>query len=417
MEHLGCIGTQVHGDCNIRPWNGEGSCTRGGYPCIGCTEPQFGELDHPFLETPKRAGIPRGPADRHAQGVVRGAGLPRQGRHAGAPAQECRRRPHRRAAGRRSGKARQMSRHHRWALQPGRRRSRNPAGRPRTGGRARPRSIRRCIAASSRSCAARRPSDALVYAPRICGICSVSQSMAAATALAAAQGVTPPENGQLLQNLILAAENVADHLTHFYMFFMPDFARAVYAGEPWTRRSPARFKAMSGEATARVPAGARGVSACHGGDRRTLAAHAGPSAGWHDAGRRRQRSRRGCWPSSPALRRFLEERLFGCDTLERVTALDSAAALEAWAATGPARAGRFPAFPARVGGARAGPAWPRLRAVLSYGAYRLGGAAAFRRGVWEDGAVRALRQRGDREDHQLVLAGARRKGRAIRRAA
>jgi uptake hydrogenase small subunit len=60
MEHLGCIGTQVHGDCNIRPWNGQGSCTSGGYPCIGCTEPQFGELDHPFTETPKRAGIPVG---------------------------------------------------------------------------------------------------------------------------------------------------------------------------------------------------------------------------------------------------------------------------------------------------------------------------------------------------------------------
>jgi Ni,Fe-hydrogenase I small subunit len=60
MEHLGCIGTQVHGDCNIRLWNGEGSCLRGGYPCIGCTEPSFGERDHPYLETPKRGGIPIG---------------------------------------------------------------------------------------------------------------------------------------------------------------------------------------------------------------------------------------------------------------------------------------------------------------------------------------------------------------------
>lgn len=25
MEHLGCIGTQAVGDCNIRPWNGQGS--------------------------------------------------------------------------------------------------------------------------------------------------------------------------------------------------------------------------------------------------------------------------------------------------------------------------------------------------------------------------------------------------------
>lgn len=60
MEHLGCMGTQVHADCNIRLWNGEGSCTRGGYPCISCTEPGFEEQDHPYLKTPKRAGIPVG---------------------------------------------------------------------------------------------------------------------------------------------------------------------------------------------------------------------------------------------------------------------------------------------------------------------------------------------------------------------
>jgi uptake hydrogenase small subunit len=60
MEHLGCMGTQVHADCNIRLWNGEGSCTRGGYPCISCTEPGFEEVDHPFTLTPKRAGIPVG---------------------------------------------------------------------------------------------------------------------------------------------------------------------------------------------------------------------------------------------------------------------------------------------------------------------------------------------------------------------
>ena len=64
MEHLGCIGTQAVGDCNIRPWNGEGSCTRGGYPCIACTAPEFEEPHHPFAETPKVAGIPVGlPAD------------------------------------------------------------------------------------------------------------------------------------------------------------------------------------------------------------------------------------------------------------------------------------------------------------------------------------------------------------------
>ncbi|WP_428547360.1 HupU protein [Profundibacter sp.] len=60
MENLGCKGTQAAGDCNSRPWNGAGSCITGGYPCIACTEPGFEEPGHPFVETPKIAGIPVG---------------------------------------------------------------------------------------------------------------------------------------------------------------------------------------------------------------------------------------------------------------------------------------------------------------------------------------------------------------------
>ena len=60
MEHLGCKGTQAHADCNTRLWNGEGSCTRGGYACISCTEPGFQDPGHPYHHTPKLAGIPIG---------------------------------------------------------------------------------------------------------------------------------------------------------------------------------------------------------------------------------------------------------------------------------------------------------------------------------------------------------------------
>jgi NiFe hydrogenase small subunit HydA len=64
MEHLGCKGTQAHADCNLRLWNGSGSCLRGGYACIRCTEPGFEEPGHAFDTTPKVAGIPIGlPAD------------------------------------------------------------------------------------------------------------------------------------------------------------------------------------------------------------------------------------------------------------------------------------------------------------------------------------------------------------------
>ena len=60
MENLGCKGTQAHADCNLRAWNGSGSCLRGGFACIACTEPGFESPGHAFQETPKLAGIPIG---------------------------------------------------------------------------------------------------------------------------------------------------------------------------------------------------------------------------------------------------------------------------------------------------------------------------------------------------------------------
>lgn len=96
------------------------------------------------------------------------------------------------------------------------------------------------------------PADALVYTPRICGICSVAQSIAAAQALAQAQGLTPTNNGQLALDLLLASENLADHLSHFYLFFMPDFARDFYADKEWHSAIAARFKAQVGSANNQV---------------------------------------------------------------------------------------------------------------------------------------------------------------------
>ena len=46
------------------------------------------------------------------------------------------------------------------------------------------------------------PLDALVIVPRVCGICSVAHSAAAARALAAAMRVRPPENGRVASNLV-----------------------------------------------------------------------------------------------------------------------------------------------------------------------------------------------------------------------
>jgi uptake hydrogenase large subunit len=96
----------------------------------------------------------------------------------------------------------------------------------------------------------RPPVDAIVIAPRICGICSVSQSIAAASALRALAGGRAAPNGYLAANLAHAAENIADHLTHFYLFFMPDFARSEYTGRAWFKEVSKRFKAVTGDASA-----------------------------------------------------------------------------------------------------------------------------------------------------------------------
>jgi len=93
----------------------------------------------------------------------------------------------------------------------------------------------------------RAPMDALTIAPRICGICSVSQSVAAAKALAKLAGVEAPLNGQLITNLILGCEVLSNHLTHFYLFFMPDFAREIYQTRDW-HKAALRFKSETGPA-------------------------------------------------------------------------------------------------------------------------------------------------------------------------
>ena len=61
-------------------------------------------------------------------------------------------------------------------------------------------------------------------------------------------GLQPMPQGALAAALIHAAENATDHLTHFHLCFMPDFARPDYVGRPWHARAVDRFTAMEGSA-------------------------------------------------------------------------------------------------------------------------------------------------------------------------
>jgi len=242
------------------------------------------------------------------------------------------------------------------------------------------------------------PMDALTLVPRICGICSVSQSAAAAAALADLAGVKAPPNGARASNLMLSAENLADHFTHFYLFFMPDFARDAYAGTPGFDAVRARFKAVEGSAAAEaLPARARFLQlmgTLAGKWPHTLSVQPGGSA-------------RAILPAERVrllslLREFrgwLERHLFG-DALEAVSALDSTDALWAWFdAKGPARGdlARFLDLSKALGLDRLGRAPERY---LSFGNYPIDGARCFAPGVWDSavGAVHPLDTRDIAED-------------------
>lgn len=227
--------------------------------------------------------------------------------------------------------------------------------------------------------------DALVYAPRICGICSVSQSVAAARALATLGRGAPPEAGGHAVNLIHAVENLADHFTHFYLFFMPDFARETYAGERWYEAAEGRFRAIRGGA-AREALQARAswmeiMGVLAGKWPHTLSIQPGGST--------RAISRSEKVRVLTMLRRFrqyLETTMFA-DSLEAVAALASGDALHAWSE---GRAGDFAQFLAISRALGLEGLGCTRNAHMSFGAYELGGEHLFARGVWVAGAAQPL---------------------------
>ncbi|WP_227815877.1 nickel-dependent hydrogenase large subunit [Nitrogeniibacter aestuarii] len=232
------------------------------------------------------------------------------------------------------------------------------------------------------------PHDALVMVPRICGICSVSQSVAAAAALTNAAGAQVPVNGERAINLMLATENLADHFTHFYLFFMPDFAREAYAGAPWFDPVAARFRAIKGSATAEaLPARARflqimGLLA--GKWPHTLTIQAGGSARAISANERIR-----LLSMIREFRQWLERHLFG-DRLEAVCALESIDDLMSWATgDGPRGAdlGRFVQLCDALDLHTLGQA-PDVPRYMSFGNYPVEGTPALARGVWHAAAQR-----------------------------
>ncbi|MBN4076964.1 nickel-dependent hydrogenase large subunit [Mariprofundus ferrooxydans] len=249
----------------------------------------------------------------------------------------------------------------------------------------------------------KQPVDAMSYAPRICGICSVAQSVAAAGALASAQGVSMPANGEYAVNLILANENLADHLTHFYLFFMPDFARQIYKDEPWHAVVAERFTAMQGTAAKdMLPARAQfmhlmGILA--GKWPHTLAIQPG---GTTRSVKVEEKVR--MLNILYQFRRFLEQTLFG-DALEHIAGLESAEALQLWMQDEDHRSSDFGLFLNLADALELHTMGRATDHFMSYGVYPCDGDPLFARGVWQGGKLQPLNTDAIREDvsHSWML--------------
>jgi hydrogenase large subunit len=223
------------------------------------------------------------------------------------------------------------------------------------------------------------PLDALTLTPRICGICSISQSAAAAQALAAVADTRPAPQGALVAAILHAVENLCDHITHFNLFFCTDFARPAYRSRRWYARATERFTAMEGSAV-RACVEARAqllhiVGLLGGKWPHTLAIQPG---GVTRAPGPREKARMGA--TLATFRRYLEKTLIG-GPLEDFAALEGPEQLARWSR---GDAGLFVEIADNLGLAGMGLGPGRY---MSFGAYPLPEGRCFGPGFWVDGQV------------------------------
>ena len=75
----------------------------------------------------------------------------------------------------------------------------------------------------------RDPRDAWAFAQRICGVCTLVHGLASVRAVEDALGVTVPENGELIRDLMAGAQLLQDHVIHFYHLQALDWVNPIHA--------------------------------------------------------------------------------------------------------------------------------------------------------------------------------------------
>ncbi|MDO4761572.1 MAG: nickel-dependent hydrogenase large subunit [Corynebacterium sp.] len=77
----------------------------------------------------------------------------------------------------------------------------------------------------------RDPRDVWAFVGRICGVCTGTHSVASVTAVEAAIGCDIPKQAQLIREMILASQEIHDHVVHFYHLHALDWVNVVSAAE------------------------------------------------------------------------------------------------------------------------------------------------------------------------------------------
>ncbi|ACO31874.1 MULTISPECIES: nickel-dependent hydrogenase large subunit [Acidobacterium] len=104
----------------------------------------------------------------------------------------------------------------------------------------------------------RDPREAWIWAQRICGVCTTVHALASVRAVEDALGVEIPDNARLVRNIIAGAQNVQDHIIHFYHLHALDWVDVTLAlkADPaktsqiaqsiseWPKSSTTYFKAV-----------------------------------------------------------------------------------------------------------------------------------------------------------------------------
>ncbi|HLP97425.1 MAG TPA: nickel-dependent hydrogenase large subunit [Sideroxyarcus sp.] len=119
----------------------------------------------------------------------------------------------------------------------------------------------------------RDPREAWAFTQRICGVCTVVHGLTSVRAVENALGYAVPTNARHIRNLMMGAQTVQDHVTHFYQLASMDWLDVVSASQAdpvatsnlqkctsdWSNNSPEYFEAVRQKLASFIATGQLGL--------------------------------------------------------------------------------------------------------------------------------------------------------------